>query len=104
MAGKQLTAEQKAALAALRERMGGVSSAKREHERAARTVRAAICQRLAAGPGSVPDIAAAIGAPPHEVLWHLTAMRKYGQAGEVGQENGYPHYALLDAAASPATH
>lgn len=102
MAAKPLTAEQKAALATFRERMGGISDAKKEHERAVRTARAAIRKQLAAAPATVPAIAAAIALPAHEILWHLTAMRKYGLVGEVGEDDSYPQYALVDATVAPA--
>jgi len=29
----------------------------------------------------------------HEVLWHVTGMRKYGQVTEAGEDGDYPLYA-----------
>lgn len=104
MATKPLTAEQKAALAAFRERMGGISDAKKAHERTVRAARAAIRKGLAAAPATVPALATAVSLPTHEVLWHLTAMRKYGLVSEAGEEEGYPQYALVETPAAPAGH
>ena len=39
-------------------------------------------------------MAQATGIEPGDVLWTLTAMRKYGQAVEDGVEGDYPRYAL----------
>jgi predicted transcriptional regulator len=50
---------------------------------------------------TVPDIAAATGLPADQVLWYVTAMRKYGQAVEGDQDGGYFRY-RLDASAEPA--
>jgi hypothetical protein len=53
---------------------------------------------LAAGPATVPALAAASGLSTHEVLWHVAAMRKYGDAAEAGTDGDYCTYALVDVA------
>jgi predicted Rossmann fold nucleotide-binding protein DprA/Smf involved in DNA uptake len=53
-----------------------------------------LCQALRAGPKTVPDLAQATGLPADQVLWHITAMKKYGQAAETGQCGEYYLYAL----------
>ena len=43
---------------------------------------------------TVPAIAEATGFAPRDVLWSLTAMRKYGSAVEAGIDGDYPTYEL----------
>ena len=47
----------------------------------------------------MPDIAGASGLPAHEVLWHITAMKKYDLVIETGQDGDYYSYALAQEAA-----
>jgi len=56
--------------------------------------RAAIKKALKDAPMTVPALAEATGIAAADVLWTLTAMRKYGLAVEVGVEGDYPTYAL----------
>jgi hypothetical protein len=56
--------------------------------------KAAIKKALADGPRTVPELAQATELDPADVLWSLTAMRKYGLAVEDGVEGDYPRYAL----------
>ena len=56
--------------------------------------KAAIKKALAAGPLTVPEIAAAVDIGPAEALWLVTAMRKYGLAVEGSVDGDYPRYAL----------
>ena len=56
--------------------------------------KAAIKKALKDGPMTVPALAEATGFPAAEVLWSVTAMRKYGLAVEEGVEGDYPRYAL----------
>ncbi len=49
-------------------------------------------------PSTVPqDCRGAESCPADEVLWHVTAMRKYGQAAEAGEDGDYVLYALVPA-------
>lgn len=57
-------------------------------------VRRQICQQLRDGPKIVPEIAEATGLPAHDVLWHITAMKKYDLVVEVGQCGEYYQYAM----------
>ncbi len=57
-------------------------------------VRRQICQQLRSGPKIVPEIAAATGLAAHEVLWHITAMKKYDQVVEMDRCGEYYQYAL----------
>jgi hypothetical protein len=50
------------------------------------------------GAATVPEIAAASGFPAHQVLWHVTAMKKYDLVVEVGQCGEYYQYELVKEA------
>ncbi len=89
-----LAEEQKAALQRFRERIG-VSEERRQYQRQHAQERKAVRAALAA-PATVPEIAQAAGLPTRTVLWHVTAMRKYGQVREVDQDGDYPRYALIE--------
>lgn len=51
-----------------------------------------ICQFIRDNPKTVPEIAVEIGKPPHQVLWFLMAMKKYGIVVEAGMCGDYPLY------------
>jgi predicted transcriptional regulator len=51
-----------------------------------------ICQFIRDTPKTVPEIAAEIGKPSHEVLWFITAFKKYGIVVETGKCGDYPLY------------
>jgi len=51
-------------------------------------------QQLRSGPKIVPEIAEITGLPAHDILWHITAMKKYDLIIEVGQCGEYYQYAL----------
>lgn len=61
---------------------------------ARRTSRRVIKAELDKGPATVPAIANACSLPSAEVLWHVAAMRKYGQLVEDGQDGDYCLYRL----------
>jgi len=103
MAMKTLTAQQKQALATMRERMGGISEQKKQHAKQLRAARKAIVQMLTEKPATVPEIAAALNMPSDEALWHLTGMRKYGQVVEAGEAGEYFLYALVVSEDTTAT-
>jgi predicted Rossmann fold nucleotide-binding protein DprA/Smf involved in DNA uptake len=46
-------------------------------------MRARILEALREGPLTVPEIAAAIGAPTHEVVFWVMGMRRYGWVAEI---------------------
>jgi predicted transcriptional regulator len=57
-----------------------------------RRIQQEICKIIRDTPKTVPDVAMAISLPTHEVLWHLTAMKKYGIVAESGMCGDYPLY------------
>ncbi|MGO8717910.1 MAG: hypothetical protein ACLQMO_01675 [Acidobacteriaceae bacterium] len=106
MAMKTLTAQQKQALAKLRERIGGISEQKKQNQKHLIAARKAIVKFLEAQPATVPQIAARLSMPGDEALWHVTGMRKYGSIVEAGEEGEYVRYALSAAQekTAAATH
>ena len=61
-----------------------------------RAIRRQICQVLRDGPKIVPEVAAATGLPAHQVLWHITAMKKYSLVAEAGMDGSYYQYQLVE--------
>jgi predicted transcriptional regulator len=51
-----------------------------------------IFQAIREDPKTVPEVAEAVGIPTHTVLWHLTALRKYGLVVEAGMCGEYVLY------------
>lgn len=58
-------------------------------------VRRRISQTLQEGPKTIPEIANAMEFPTHEVLWHVTAMKKYDLIAEAGMSGEYVLYQLI---------
>jgi len=55
-----------------------------------------ITEALRKGAGTVPELAVQTGLPAEQVLWHVTAMRKYGTVQEVGPEGDYVKYEFIE--------
>ena len=55
-------------------------------------IRKTIGRTLQGEPKTIPQIAQNTGIPPHEVLWHIAAMKKYGQVVENGLDEDYEYY------------
>lgn len=66
----------------------------KEHKRIHRE----ICQTIHDTPKTVPEIAAAINMPSHQVLWHLTALKKYDIVAEDGMCGEYILYTRAEEA------
>ena len=82
------------ALQVLKERRGPLPKELLDRVRAQNAAKSAIRKALAVGPLTPPEVAAAAGIAPREAIWLLTAMRKYGQVVEEGQDGDYPRFAL----------
>ena len=82
------------ALDVFKERQGPASEELLEYVKATNKRKAAVKKALKDGPMTVPQVAEATGFEARDVLWTLTAMRKYGQAVEDGVDGDYPRYAL----------
>jgi hypothetical protein len=75
-------------------RQGPAAEGLLEYVKATSKRKAAVRKALKDGPLTVPQVAEATGYEARDVLWTLTAMRKYGQAVEDGVDGDYPCYAL----------
>ena len=86
--------ELKELLKRLRAERPAVVEAATAHSSARRTERRAIKAELGKGPATVPALASACSLPSAKVLWHVAAMRKYGELVEDGQDGDYCLYRL----------
>jgi len=80
--------------------MSAASRDIREIVREEPVMRRRILATLREGPLTVPEIAASIGAPSHEVVFWIMGMRRYGWVAEVrdGAVDGYFRYELTGRA------
>ena len=83
-------------IAVLRQRRGGVPRELVERNRRQAANRRRIVAALQSGPKTVPEIAKQTNLPPHETLWHLMSMKKYGKLVEGQQQGDYFEYALAE--------
>jgi predicted transcriptional regulator len=90
-------AKPKRPLEILRERRGGMSKELKEYFNAQQRIRKAIKASLQAGPRTVPQIAGDCGVAPPDVLWHVMAMRRYGEIIDGPEQDGYVLYRLKGA-------
>ncbi len=81
-------------LRVFRERFGGLTEEKKDYQKRHRDAHQRIAAALGGGPATVPAVAAATGLPSAEVLWHMMAMKRYGELTEVGRADRYFLYAL----------
>lgn len=61
-------------------------------------IRKQIRQAMKDAPKTVPEVAEATGLPTDQVLWHITAMKKYDLAVEGEMDGEYFQYALVKEA------
>lgn len=97
---KEVAKQRTAMLKALRDQHQDTVERTRALLKTQKSVRRQICQQLRNGPKIVPEIAAETGFPSHDVLWHITAMKKYDLVVEVGQCGEYYQYAMAEGAKS----
>jgi hypothetical protein len=90
-------AKPKRPIEVLRERRGGMSSELKAYVSNQQKVYKALRAALKAGPRTVPELAAECGIPSPEVMWHLMALRRYGEVLDGPEENGYLLYTLAGA-------
>ncbi len=89
--------KEKTPLALLRERRGGMSDELKAYFAEQQRIRKVFRAALKEGPKSVPELAKAGGIAKSAALWHVMAMRRYGEVVEAAERNGYPLYALKEA-------
>ena len=92
---KEQRAPLKATLKKLRDERGTAVDAAVERNKLRQAVRKQVRAALAAGPATVPALAAATGLATQDVLWHVAAMRKYGDLVESGMDGDYCTYSLV---------
>ena len=85
---------QRSALAALRESRGGVSAGMKAWLKDQQEVRRKLRAALAGEPRTIPELAVACSLETDRALWHLMAMRRYGEVAEAGERDRYVLYSL----------
>ena len=61
-----------------------------------KAIRRQICQPMRKEPKAVPELAELTGIPADQVLWHVTAMKKYGLVVENGMCGEYYLYKMAE--------
>ena len=61
-----------------------------------KAIRRQICQHMREEPKAVPEIAELTSLPADQVLWHVTAMKKYGLVIETGMCGEYYLYQRVE--------
>lgn len=84
-------------LKVFRERMGGVSDAKKAWAKKQMDDLRAIRKALKLGPRTVPCLTAETHLPGPQVMWYVMALKRYGEVGEAGREGNYLRYYLKEA-------
>jgi hypothetical protein len=90
-------AKPKRAIDLLRDRQGGIKPPLKEAFNEQQRIRKALKQALQAGMKTVPELAQETGLPSPTVLWHLMAMRRYGDILDGPEQDGYLLYRLKGA-------
>jgi hypothetical protein len=80
----------------LRERRGGVSEPLKLYVKEQQRIRKLLREGLKSGPQTCPQLARQSGVEASVVLWHLMAMRRYGEVVEGGEQDGYFLYSLKE--------
>lgn len=91
------TSKPKRPIDILRERHGGISKELKEYFNTQQRVRKALKAALQTGAKTVPQLAAESGVDAAAVLWHLMAMRRYGEVVDGPEQDGYVLYRLKGA-------
>ena len=84
----------KRAIEVLRERHGGMSKELKEYFNEQQKIYKALRAALKNGPRTVPELAKECSLSSPTVMWHLMALRRYGQVLDGPDENGYLLYTL----------
>jgi hypothetical protein len=80
------------------EQIAAATARMKQHRKAVKAIR----EHLAGAELTVPEIAAATGLPPSEVLWYVASLKKYGEILEGPQAGDYYRYRLNEAATPEA--
>lgn len=96
LSSRQKEPQKKRPIQILRERCGGVPRELVQRNKQQRMVRRKIVDSLKSGSKTIPEIAADTGEMPHNVLWYITGMKKYGKVAEAELSGSYFKYTLID--------
>ncbi len=88
--------KEKKPILVLRERLGGASDALKDYVKNFTKIRKDLTAALKKGPRTVPDLVQETGHEGKTVLWHLMAMRRYGQLLEGKRRGDYYEYQLKE--------
>jgi diadenosine tetraphosphate (Ap4A) HIT family hydrolase len=88
------TEKPKRPIEVLRERHGGMSKELKDYFNEQQKIYKALRAALKNGPRTVPQLAKECNLPAPRVMWHLMALRRYGQVLDGPEENGYLLYTL----------
>jgi len=91
-----LAEKEKTPLAALRDSRGGIPEAVRDSVKEQNRIHKLIKDALKSSPMTVPQLAEKTGVPSDTAMWHLMAMRRYGDVCELGREGDYYKYGLTE--------
>jgi hypothetical protein len=80
----------------LRARRGGVSESLKLYVKEQQRIRKLLREGLKTGPKTVPQLAKQSGVEASRVLWHLMALRRYGEVVEGMEQEGYFLYELKE--------
>lgn len=94
MTDKEAARERTALLKKLREEHQESIESTRARLKAQQEIRRAITGAMRGGAATVPEIAEASGLQANQVLWHVTAMKKYDLVVETGRNGDYYCYSL----------
>lgn len=81
----------------LREKRGGVSETLKGYVKNQNRIKKLLHDALKNGPMTIPQLAARCQLDPSVLLWHLMAMRRYGEVVEGREQDGYFLYLLKEA-------
>ena len=81
----------------LRDRHGGISKELKAYVSEQQKMYKALRAALKNGPRTVPQLAKECSLPAPTVMWHLMAMRRYGEVLDGPEQDGYLLYSLAGA-------
>jgi hypothetical protein len=61
-----------------------------------KAIRKQLCQPMRGSAKTIPELAQLTDIPAGEILWHITAMKKYDQVEEVGMCGEYYQYQMAE--------
>lgn len=89
--------EWREALRVFRERMGGLTEAKKSYLKSDRETRKAVREALRFGSKTIPELTQQLNLPGENVTWYVMALKRYGEIVEAGRVGDYFRYALKES-------